>query len=234
VLHPHYFVQVGQRLAKCNSFDHDYVDHRHHVFATHKDVEGMPYGWTLEAAPFVGPRTSPLITDSDHFSPFTNSYHFKKEVDIALYAIDDPGLITDVDRHQALEEEERLIAHRCRELENDTFDLSQKLCPVCQCLHNAQAYPCIHPYLAGKAKVPLPYLARPASHRDYPLTMEEALTIHEDVHWLPQPWYHEEAQSGSTPMPLSQHSICIYCNNITHPPAQLSRFGRERPLTQRL
>jgi hypothetical protein len=194
----------------------------------------MPYGWTLEAAPFVGPRTSPLITDSDHFSPFTNSYHFKKEVDIALYAIDDPGLITDVDRHQALEEEERLIAHRCRELENDTFDLSQKLCPVCQCLHNAQAYPCIHPYLAGKAKVPLPYLARPASHRDYPLTMEEALTIHEDVHWLPQPWYHEEAQSGSTPMPLSQHSICIYCNNITHPPAQLSRFGRERPLTQRL
>jgi hypothetical protein len=87
-------------------FDHDYVDHRHHVFATRKDVEGTPYGWTLEAAPFMGPRPSPLITDSEHLTPFTNSYHFKKEVDIALYAIDDPGLIADVDRHRALEEEE--------------------------------------------------------------------------------------------------------------------------------
>jgi hypothetical protein len=32
-------------------FNHDYVDHHHHVFTTYKDIEGMPYGWTLEAAP---------------------------------------------------------------------------------------------------------------------------------------------------------------------------------------
>jgi hypothetical protein len=36
-------------------FDHDYVDHHHHIFATRKGMEGMPYGWTLEAAPFMGP-----------------------------------------------------------------------------------------------------------------------------------------------------------------------------------
>jgi hypothetical protein len=36
------------------------VDHRHHVFATCKDVEGMPYSWTLEATPFMGPSPSPL------------------------------------------------------------------------------------------------------------------------------------------------------------------------------
>jgi hypothetical protein len=108
-------------------FDHDYVDHHHHVFATHKDVEGMPYGWTSEAAPFMGPKPSPLTTDSNHLTPFTNAYHFKKEVDIALYAIDDPGLIADVNRHRALEEEERQLAHHRRELENDTFDLNQKI-----------------------------------------------------------------------------------------------------------
>jgi hypothetical protein len=204
-------------------FDHDYVDHHHHVFATCKDVEGMPYGWMLEAAPFMGPRPSPLITDSEHLAPFTNAYHFKKEVDIALYTIDDPGLIADVDRHHALEEEECQLAHHRRELENDMFALHQKLCPVRLCLRNAQAYPRVHPYLAGKAKVPFPGSSRPASHRDYPLSMEEALTIDTisaDITWLPRPWYHKEAQAGSTPMPLSHRSICVYCNNLNHAPAQ--------------
>jgi hypothetical protein len=204
-------------------FDHDYVDHCHHVFATRKDVDGMPYGWTLEAAPFIGPKPSPLITDSDHMTPFTNTYHFKKEVNIALYALDDPGLIADVDRHRALEEEERQIAHHRRELENDTFDLTQKLHPVRLRLRQAQAYPRVHPYLTGKARVPLPGSAHPASHRDYPLTMEEALTIDTtsaNITWLPRPWYHEEAQAGSTPMPLSHRSICVYCNDLNHTPAQ--------------
>jgi hypothetical protein len=156
-------------------------------------------------------------------TPFTNAYHFKKEVDIALYALDDPGLIADVDRHRALEEEERQLTHRRRELENDTFDLSQKLRPVRLRLRQAQAYPHVHPYLTGKARVLLPGSARPASHRDYPLTMEEALTIDTasaDITWLPQPWYHEEAQAGSTPMPLSHWSICVYCNDLNHAPVQ--------------
>jgi hypothetical protein len=170
----------------------------------------------------MGPRPSPLITNSEHLTPFTNSYHFKKEVDIALYAIDDPGLIADVDRHRALEEEERQLAHRCRELENDMFDLHQKLRPVRLCLRKAQAYPRVHPYLAGKARVPFPGSSCPASHRDYPLTMQEALTIDTisaNVTWLPRPRYHEESQAGSTPMPLSHCSICIYCNNLNHEPA---------------
>jgi hypothetical protein len=204
-------------------FNHDYVDHRHHVFATCKDVEGMPYGWTLEAAPFMGPRPSPLIADAEHLTPFTNAYHFKKEVDIALYAIDDLGLIADVNRHRALEEEECQLVHRRRELENDTFDLQQKLRPVCLHLHNAHAYPRVHPYLTGKTRVPFPGSSRPASHRNYPLSMEEALmidTVCADVTWLPRPWYHEEAQAGSSPMPLSHRSICIYCNDLHHSPAQ--------------
>jgi hypothetical protein len=60
-------------------FDHDYVDHRHHVFATHKDVEGMPYSWTLEATPFMGPKPSPLITDSDHLAPLLTGITSRKK-----------------------------------------------------------------------------------------------------------------------------------------------------------
>jgi hypothetical protein len=53
--------------------------------------------------------------------------------------------------------------------------------------------------------------------------MREALTINTasvDVTWLPHPWYHEEAQAGSNPMPLSHHTICAYCNDLHHAPAQ--------------
>jgi hypothetical protein len=50
--------------------------------------------------------------------------------------------------------------------------------------------------------------------------MEEALTVPDEVSWLPHPWYHDEAQLGSNSMSLSHHSICVYCNDITHSPAQ--------------
>jgi hypothetical protein len=92
-------------------FDHDYVDHKHNVFGLRKDMDRQPYGWTLEAAPFMGPCPSPLIADSDNYAPFTNSYCFHKEVDIVLYAEDDPGLIADVNWHCTLKEEERQLAH---------------------------------------------------------------------------------------------------------------------------
>jgi hypothetical protein len=126
-----------------------------------------------------------------------------------LYTIDDPGLIADVDRHCALEEEEHLLSHHCRELENDTFELSQKLRPIRQRLCNAQAYPCVHPYLAGTAKVPLPGSTHPASHCNYPFTMAEALTIDNSVSWLPRPWYHKEDQAGSTHDPFRTYDLCV-------------------------
>jgi hypothetical protein len=46
--------------------------------------------------------------------------------------------------------------------------------------------------------------------------MEEAMTIDADISWLPHPWYHEESQPGSTPMPLSHCMVCVYCNGLDH------------------
>ena len=57
-------------------FDHDYVDHRHYVHAHTMNLDGLPYGWPLTAAPFMGPRPSPLIANSMNLAPFTCTYPF--------------------------------------------------------------------------------------------------------------------------------------------------------------
>ena len=39
-------------------------------------MDGIPYGWPLTAAPFMGPHPSPLITNSMNLAPFTRTYPF--------------------------------------------------------------------------------------------------------------------------------------------------------------
>ena len=122
-------------------FDHDYIDHHDYIHTCHHGLDGIPYGWPLTTAPFMGTCPSPLIADSMNLTPFTRNYPFYREVNIALYAIDDHGLIANVDMHQELEEEEQLLAHHRRELDNDTLHLECRLGLVCQHLSAAQAYP---------------------------------------------------------------------------------------------
>ena len=119
----------------------NYVDHHHYVHAHRQGLDGIPYGWPLTAAPFMGPHPSPLIADSMNLAPFTRNYPFYQEVDIALYAIDNHRLTANIDMHRELEEEEQLLAHQCRELDNNTLHLEHRLGPVCRCLCVAQAYP---------------------------------------------------------------------------------------------
>ena len=95
-------------------FNHDYVDHCHYVHAHHHNLDSIPYGWPLMATPFMGPHPFPLISSSMNLAPFTHTYPFHREVNITLYAINDHGLIANVNVHQELEEEERWIAHHCR------------------------------------------------------------------------------------------------------------------------
>ena len=87
-------------------FNHDYVNHCHYMHACRHNLDGIPYGWPLTTAPFMGPHPSPLIADSMNLAPFTCNYPFYLEVDIALYAIDDHSLIANIDMHWELEEEE--------------------------------------------------------------------------------------------------------------------------------
>ena len=124
--------------------------------------------------------------------------------------------------HWELEEEERLLAHRHRELDNDTLHLERRLGLVRQHLRAAQAYPCVHPYLDGDAMVPQPHSHNPGLYREYPLTMVQAMGLSTmgQVHWLPLPWYHDKDQPGcGNPFSLC-HNLCPYCNDPGHPTAQ--------------
>ena len=78
-------VKYGEKLTLENGtqayphyirFDHDYVNHRHYVHTRNMNLDGIPYGWPLTAAPFMGPRPSPLIADSMNLAPFTRNYPF--------------------------------------------------------------------------------------------------------------------------------------------------------------
>ena len=174
------------------------------------------------AAPFIGPRPSPLIADSMNLTPFTRNYPFYWEVNIALYSINDHGLIANVDMHRELEEQERLIAHRRRELNNDTLHLERKLGPVCRQLRAVQAYPRVHPYLDGDAKVPRSHSHNPGLYWDNDLTMEQAMGLSTmgQVHWLPRLWYHDEDQPGHSNQFSLHHNLCPYCNDPNHSPPQ--------------
>ena len=203
-------------------FNHDYVNHHHYIHTRRLGLDSIPYRWPLTAAPFMGPRPSPLIADSMNLAPFTRNYPFYREVDIALYSINNHGLITDVDVHWELEEQEQLLTHRHRELDNDTLHLEHKLGPIHRCLRATQAYPCVHPYLDGDAMVPRPHSHNPVLYRDYPLTMEQAMGLSTmgQVHWLPRPWYHDEDQPGRGTQFSLCHNLCPYCNNPNHSPPQ--------------
>ena len=203
-------------------FDHDYVNHHHYVHTCCMNLDGIPYGWPLTAAPFMGPRPSPLIADSMNLAPFTSNYPFYREVDIALYSIDNHGLITNISIHQKLEEQERLIAHRCWELDNDALHLERKLGPVHHHLRAAQAYPRVHPYLDGDTKVPRPQSCNPGLYCDYDLTMEQAMGLSTmgQVHWLPRPWYHDKDHPGNSSQFSLRHNLCPYCNDPDHSPPQ--------------
>ena len=141
---------------------------------------------------------------------------------VTLDAIDDHGLIANINIHWELEEEERQIAHQCRELDNDTLHLEHRLGPVCRHLRAAQAYSHMHPYLNGEARVPRPHSHNPGLYHKYPLTMEQAMGLSTmgQVHWLPRPWYHDKDRPGSLCSFSLHHNLCPYCNDLGHSATQ--------------
>ena len=128
-LHPHYL-----------KFNFNYVDHHHYVHARQFDDDGVPYGWPLQVAPFEGPCVSPETADVNNYTPFTIDYPYAPEVDIALYAIDNMGLVVDIDVHWALSEEERQLIHQHNEVNTELATIQSKLWPVHARLTHAHAY----------------------------------------------------------------------------------------------
>jgi hypothetical protein len=48
--------------------------------------------------------------------------------------------------------------------------------------------------------------------------MDEAITMHahQNIRWLPRPWYHDEGQPGSRSPVTRPSNWCVYCDSCMH------------------
>ena len=181
-------------------FDHDFVDHKHYAMGR-RDETSLHTGtveWMLKVAPFVGPAFA--YPDNTNLKLFAISHGSSDAINLALGALDDPGLLADIDRHRALIAEEATLCVRKRELAKGWFCWRDNLIPVRQQLITNQ--------------VPLPA----NEHRPEGVTIADALLLHNRIpHFhLPMSWlageerpsvscwvHTNEAQSHTSKAPTS-------------------------------
>ena len=214
-------------------FDHDLVEHKHYVMARRNETgqHTNTVGWSLKAAPFMGP--APQFPDNQDLSPFSFTHYDSHAIDLSLGELNDPGLLADIDRHRGLIAEEAALRLREKELANSWYTWRTRMTPVSRRLIAAQARTRLHPYLTNQ--VPL----RPNRHREEEVTIGEALLLDNRFpHFhLPMPWLAGEErptvttwiQSGGTrshvsskptqptPRPATTYK-CFHCKvpNATH------------------
>ena len=208
-------------------FEHNYVDHQHYVMAVTRRATPPPdpYGWPLNAFEFVGPSVEDVKeTDLTVFGPNHTDHDL---VDIGLYNINDFGLVVDVDRFRGYEEEQVHLIERQQRLDQDKLMWGLRMGPVRERLTKAKARSRLHPYLIDPTDArifePNPAISHPA---DWPVEMgmisqtisiQDALQLTEEGHhWLPHPWYHDEAGPGSNTMRDLMVSRCVYCLSRDH------------------
>ena len=74
----------------------------------HKGVNPLTtVGWSLEAAPFMGP--APQFPDNQDLLPFSFTHNNSCAIDLSLDKLDDPGLLADIDHHHGLIAEEATL-----------------------------------------------------------------------------------------------------------------------------
>jgi hypothetical protein len=102
-------------------FVHDFMDHQHHVVATHElgqsdphHLGDTPYGWDLTAA--VLPGASHEDDDDDNLANILDE-ELTTPTNVALYTINDPGLTADVDRLRHLTRVGETLLERRQALE---------------------------------------------------------------------------------------------------------------------
>jgi hypothetical protein len=91
----------------CFVFDHD--TQQHFVAATRDNLDNGcdQYGWTLEAAPFIGPAIADV--DDSELDILADSGPDKLKVDIALHAVNNKGISADVSRLRHLATQRRAL-----------------------------------------------------------------------------------------------------------------------------
>jgi hypothetical protein len=203
-------------------FVHDFMDHQHHVVATHElgqsdphHLGDIPYGWDLVAA--VLPGASHEDVDDDNLADILDE-DLTTPTNAALYTIDDPGLTADIDRLRHLTRVGETLLERRQALERDTLNWVSRMTPVCNHLVGTRANSRLHPYLTGRSLIADPYNANPQLRRCGTLTITEALQLHAEqpCDWNPRPWFHDEETAGLPVRLLSQMNLCVYCSKVSH------------------
>jgi hypothetical protein len=180
------------------NFEHNFASNQHYIYGLHNDTKPptTPYGWPLEAVPFIGPSLSPYTVNNDAMGIYKSQYLNAHKVDIALYMLDDYGVTADVDHYRGLMLDYEVLQARQKQLELDLCQWHKKVGPLCQCLNLSQARSHLHPYLERQTPIPTPpsyyhtHGVKPTS--PHALTMDQALAIDPSgVFCSDCPWYHE-------------------------------------------
>ena len=164
-------------------FEHDMGMHQHYTYGLMSDdgLWGTPYGWPIEAKPFMGPIPHlDASVDNTSLGIFDARYARSLEVDASLYAICDYGVLADVDKYRIkMLDYEDLLARQAS-VERDLRQWQEVITPIQKCLVSAQARQQVHPYLQGLLPIPQPphYIATdPEIFQNPTLSLQEAIII---------------------------------------------------------
>ena len=140
-------------------FIHDMGLHQHYIYGLRDDAipPTTPYGWKLEAAPYTGtiPHLDTTI-DNAALGIFDACYARVLEVDAALYAVHDYGVLANVDMYcDRMLEYEELTAHQAQ-VDQELRKWHTAITPIRKRLTAAQARRRVHPYLHGLLPIPRP------------------------------------------------------------------------------
>jgi hypothetical protein len=203
-------------------FVHDFLDHQHHVVATHElgqsdphHLGNTPYGWDLEAV--VLPGASREDIDDDNLADLLDE-DLTTPTNAVLYTVNDPGLTADVDRLRHLTRVGETLLERRQALERDTINWVSRMTPVHNRLVGTRAISHLHPYLTGRSLIADPQNENPQHRRRGTLTITEALQLHADQprNWNPHSWFHDEDTAGLPVRLLSRMGSCVYCGKVSH------------------
>jgi hypothetical protein len=160
-------------------FDLDFGTHQHYGLGLcDNSIPPLePYGWPLEAAPFIGPQLSSRVSDNKALGIFDAGYPGAVEVDIVLFELRDYRVTADIDRYRGHMLEYEAVLEEKRLLEKRLSAWRLKALGPCQRLIRAQARNCLHPYLFQGECITCPAAFCTTAHLPQSFTMAQCVKI---------------------------------------------------------
>jgi transposase InsO family protein len=165
---------------------------QHTVSVRRHNQDGLDYGESLQAKLPDIPIHDILTVDDKDLVSLSTVNADAQAVDIALLALDDPGVSADVDRLRKLVDSRTDLQQQARVLERKQYDLRQRFTAVSGRLTTARVRTRLHPYLQGTATIPNPRTrAERAATAGVPIADVLNGVVALPPTWLEQPRLHD-------------------------------------------